>query len=100
MRQLRNFTEETIRVFLEKEFPLHDICQCEDCRLDVMAIMLNEFKAHYVVTDQGALFAQISGEFEPQYRIDLLSSMAHAVQIVKDRPRHEEPSDSDNPVSG
>ena len=88
MRQIRNFTEESIRSFFEKEYPLHDVCQCEDCRLDVLAIMLNEFKAHYVVTDQGALFAQVAEEFEPQYRINMLSSMAHAVKIVKDRPRH------------
>ena len=88
MRQLRNFTEETIRNFVEKEFPLHDICQCDDCRLDVIAIMLNEFKAHYVVTEQGALFAQLAGDFEPQYKIDLLSSMARAVGIVKGSPRH------------
>ena len=88
MRQLRNFTEETIKSFVDKEFPLHDICQCADCHLDVMAIMLNEFKAHYVVTEQGALFAQLAGDFEPQYRIDLLSSMARAVKVVKDSPRH------------
>ena len=88
MRQLRNFAEETIRNFVEKEFPGYDICQCDSCRLDVMALMLNEFKAHYVVTEQGALFAQLEGEFEPQYRIDLLSSMANAVGVVKARPRH------------
>ena len=97
MRQLRNFTEESIKAFIDKELPLHDVCQCDYCRLDVLAIMLNEFKAHYVVTEQGALFAQLAEQFEPQYRIDLLSSMAHAVQIVRDRPRHE-PLDTPDPA--
>ena len=89
MKQLRNFTEETIRRFVEKELPGYDVCQCDNCALDIMAIMLNEFKAHYVVTEQGALFAQLEGDFEPQYRIDLMSSMAHAVSLVKARPRHD-----------
>jgi len=95
MRQLRNFTEESIRAFVDKELPLHDVCQCDYCKLDVLAIMLNEFKSHYVVTDVGALFAQMEEQFEPQYRIDLLSSMAHAAQIVNDRPRHD-PADPAN----
>ena len=88
MRQLRNSTEDTIRLFVEKEFPNTDICQCEECRLDVLAIMMNEFKPHYVVTDKGALFTQVEEDFDPQFKIDLLSSMAQAVNAVKSRPRH------------
>ena len=97
MRQLRNFTEESIRAFIDQELPLHDVCQCDYCRLDILAIMLNEFKAHYVVTDVGALFAQMAEQFEPQFKIDLLSSLSHAIQIVKDRPRHE-PNDPSSPT--
>ncbi|MDR0491311.1 MAG: late competence development ComFB family protein [Oscillospiraceae bacterium] len=88
MKQLRNFTEEAITNFVEKEFPAADICQCESCRLDVMALMLNEFRPNYVVTEKGALFAQVDKDFDPQHKIDMLSSMASAVQTVKNRPRH------------
>ena len=89
MKQLKNYTEEAILAFIDKEYPKTDICQCENCRLDVTALVLNEFKQHYVVTERGALFVQMDKDFDPQHRIDLLSSMANAVRIVKSRPRHE-----------
>ncbi|MCL1835458.1 MAG: late competence development ComFB family protein [Oscillospiraceae bacterium] len=90
MMQLRNFTEETVRAFLDRLYPTTDICQCEICRLDVTAIMLNGFKPHYVVTEVGALYAQLEGDFDPQYKVDLMSSMAQAVKLVKERPRHDQ----------
>ena len=64
-----------------------DICQCESCHLDVMAIMLNNLPPKYVVTDKGALYAQLN-EFNPQNRIDLMTFMTQAVSIVKKSPRH------------
>ena len=87
MRQLRNYTEEAVKLCIDKWFPDADVCQCESCKLDVMAIMLNSMESQYVVTDQGALYAQMS-DFDPQYKADLLTSMGMAVQTVKSRPRH------------
>ena len=88
MKVLRNYTEEAVRVFLDRWFKEADVCQCEACRLDVMAIMLNNLKPKYVVTDKGALFAQMD-DFDPQYRTDLMTVMTMAVKTVKDRPSEE-----------
>jgi len=88
MRQLRNYTEEAVGMYVDRWYAEMDICQCEVCRLDVMAIMLNTMKPNYVVTDQGALYAQMN-DFDPQYRADLMTAMGAAIRIVKDRPRHE-----------
>ena len=88
MRQLRNYTEEAVRVCIERWYPAEDeICQCDDCRLDVSAIMLNDLDPRYVVTDQGALYAQLN-DFDPQFKADLQTSMGLAIQTVKGRPRH------------
>ena len=87
MKQLRNYTEDAVRLYVNKWFPNTDVCQCDSCRLDVMAIMLNNMKSHYVVTDKGALFAQMS-DFDPQYKVDLMSYMSQAIQIVKETPKH------------
>ena len=87
MKQLRNFTEESVRLYVDRWFPESDICQCEDCKLDVMALMLNNMKSHYVVTEKGALFAQMS-DFDPQYRADLATNMGLAVRIVNQYPKH------------
>jgi len=87
MRQLRNYTEEAVRVCIDKWYPEADICQCDDCRLDVTALMLNDLEPQYVVTDQGALYAQLN-DFDPQYKADLMTSFGLAVRTVNGRPRH------------
>jgi competence protein ComFB len=87
MKRLRNYTEEAVTMFLDRWLKEADVCNCEECRLDVMAIMLNELPPKYVVTEKGALFAQMN-EFEPQNRIDLITLLTQAAQIVKEHPRH------------
>ena len=88
VRQLRNYTEEAVKLCLDKWYHEADICQCDDCRLDVMAIMLNNLPPQYIVTEQGAMYAQLS-DFNPQYKADLITNMGLAVNIVKNRSRHE-----------
>jgi len=84
---LRNFNEEAVNLFLERCFEDADVCHCDICRMDVAAIMLNSLKPKYVVTDKGALFAQLD-DFDPQFKIDLMTSLSQAAQIVKNSPRH------------
>ena len=88
MRQLRNYTEEAVRVYIDRVYSEMEVCQCEICRLDVMALMLNALEPNYVVTDQGALYAQMS-DFDPQYKADLVTAMGAAITKVTNRPRHE-----------
>ena len=86
-RQLRNFTEEEVKLYLERWFKEADVCQCEACRLDVTALMLNSLKPKYVVTDKGALWAQLD-DFDQQYRTDFMTVMTKAAKVVKAAPRH------------
>jgi len=72
---------------LERWFKEADVCHCDHCLLDVMAIMLNELKPKYVVTDIGALWAQMD-DFNPQYRTDFMTVMTQAAKIVNNSPRH------------
>ena len=87
MKLLRNYTEEAVKDYMERWFKEADCCHCDDCRLDVMAIMLNQLTPKYVVTDKGALFAQMD-DFEPQNRIDFIAIMTQAAEIVNKKPRH------------
>jgi len=89
---LRNYTEEAVKLYMDKWFEKSDICHCDICRMDVMAIMLNNLKPKYVVTDKGALFAQLD-DFDPQYKIDFITVMNQAVKIVSNGPRHENSAD-------
>ena len=87
MKVLRNYTEDAVRAYVELTISKYDVCQCEDCRLDIMAIMLNNMKSHYVVTEKGALYAQLT-EFDPQTKVDMLTCMGLAIQLVKYNPKH------------
>jgi len=87
VKQLRNFTEEAVKLYMSRWFRDADICQCDDCRLDVMAIMLNNLAPKYVVTDKGALYAQLD-DFDPQNKIDFMTAMTLAVKVVNKNPRH------------
>jgi len=84
---LRNYTEEAVKLYVDRWYKETDICQCEICRLDTMAIMLNNLTPKYVVTEKGALYAQLE-DFDPQNKIDLMTVMTQAVKLVRDRPRH------------
>ena len=88
MKQLRNFTEEAVKLYLDRWFEKADCCHCENCRMDVTAIMLNNLKPKYVVTDKGALYAQLD-DFDPQYKIDFMTVLSQAAKIVKNGPRHD-----------
>ena len=85
MMQLKNYTEEAVKFYLDKWYQKTDVCQCENCRLDVTALMLNELKPKYVVTDKGALFAQLS-DFDLQYKTDFMTIMTQAVKTVTEHP--------------
>jgi len=49
--------------------------------------MLNNLPPKYVVTEKGALYAQLV-DFNPQNKIDFMTEMTQAVQIVNKKPRH------------
>ena len=87
MKQLRNYTEESVKMYMDRWFKEADVCHCDSCYLDIMAIMLNQLAPKYVVTEKGALFAQMD-DFEPQNRIDLMTTMTRAADLVKLNPRH------------
>jgi competence protein ComFB len=89
MRQLKNYTEEAVKLYLDKWYKDANVCQCDDCRLDVMAIMMNNLPPKYVVTEKGALYAQLE-DFDPQYKINFMTIMTQAIKIVNEKPRHPE----------
>ena len=93
-KQLRNYTEEAIRAYVDRWIGDTDICQCETCKLDVMAIMLNKMPPKYVVTEKGALYAKLE-DFNPQNKVDYMSELTNAVKLVKAYPRHDTDSDSE-----
>ena len=64
-----------------------DICSCERCRLDVMALVLNKLPVKYVVSAQGEAYTKL--EFlRLQYKVDIITEIIQAIELVKKQPNH------------
>ncbi|MDR2547326.1 MAG: late competence development ComFB family protein [Lachnospiraceae bacterium] len=87
MKQLRNHNERWVKSYLDRNIASFEVCDCEDCRLDIMAIALNKLPPQYVVTERGAIFASVS-EMSHQKMVDLATTVTEAIMMVKSRPRH------------
>ncbi|MDR0272191.1 MAG: late competence development ComFB family protein [Clostridiales bacterium] len=87
---IKNYMEDIIHDKMNavlKSMP--DICQCEKCRLDMLAFALNNSPPKYVVTAKGKLYTKVSS-LEGQFNVDLVRIITDAVTRVGQKPRHNE----------
>ena len=82
-----NILEEVMRMEAPKVMKGFDMCECDRCINDVLALALNRMPPKYVVSQKGALFAKIAS-YGNQYKTDIYTSLTHACVIVKDSPSH------------
>ena len=79
--------EEVIRTVNNqlKETPI--VCDCDKCKMDIVAITLNNLKPKYVVSDKGRLFGRINS-MTYQYNADIIKEVTKAIAIVGKNPLH------------
>ncbi|GHV32526.1 hypothetical protein FACS18949_03710 [Clostridia bacterium] len=85
--KLVNYMEIIIEKSARELLKQQKLCDCEHCRMDVMALALNNVKPHYVVSDKGQLFAKLDS-FETQAAVDVTTEVITAIEKVKAHPRH------------
>lgn len=87
--ELMNFMEGVVMAYVDEVIADDpDFCDCPRCRLDVLAIALNDVKPKYVVTTKGLAYARM-GELQAQFRADTIVAVTRAMKIVKAHPRHD-----------
>lgn len=64
-----------------------DVCKCEKCTKDIMAISLNNLPPKYVVSEDGALYSKIN-YLKNQYEVDVITEITKAAMKVKENPHH------------
>jgi len=69
MYKLKNFMEDVVNKKIDSLLNIMNICTCEKCRLDIMAIALNDLPAKYVVTEAGELYTKVK-ELEQQFEVE------------------------------
>ncbi|MCL2030459.1 MAG: late competence development ComFB family protein [Oscillospiraceae bacterium] len=91
--RLRNYMEDVVSYNLDAVVRAAGGCTCETCRMDVMAIALNQLKPCYVVTKKGEVYAR-TGELAMQNAADVISAITKGAEIVGARPCHPEEEDA------
>lgn len=84
---LKNYMEDVVSQLLEKDLKDSDVCQCEKCKLDIMALALNNLPTVYTVTRRGEIFAAIDSTYT-QNRVDAEVAVLNAIEMVKTSPKH------------
>lgn len=90
MYKLKNYMEELVVKKTDEILKLMNICKCEKCRLDIMALALNSLPAKYVVSDKGELFTKVR-ELEQQFDVDVDTAIIKAAVFVNKNPKHNLP---------
>ena len=87
MYNLKNHMEDVVERLVNKYIKESECCDCEKCRLDVMALALNDLRPVYIVTNIGEMFASIDSTY-PQNQVDAEIAVLKAIDLVKSKPRH------------
>lgn len=87
MYKLKNYMEELVMNKTDELLKLMNMCSCEKCRLDIVAIALNELPTKYVVSDMGELYTKLN-ELEQQFEIDVETAIVKAAVLVSKNPKH------------
>ena len=87
-----NYTENAVRQMFpdvlkdyRKKNP--DICTCDLCRDDIMALALNQLPPHYVASEEGTIFTKVSFD-QIGGRAQVVAAIAKAIEQVSRNPRH------------
>ncbi|MCP4650595.1 MAG: late competence development ComFB family protein [PVC group bacterium] len=86
--EIKNYLEFVVDEAVDNFFKsTKDICKCEQCKLDITALVLNRMPARYIVTAKGRIMTKLK-ETEIQFQVDVLREIIIAAEIVRKNPRH------------
>lgn len=87
--EIRNFMEDIVSQKIGsvlQQYP--DCCRCDQCRMDIACIALNNLPPKYVSTHQGNIYAKLDG-MDIAYATRVIEEITKAIEIVRKHPRHE-----------
>lgn len=84
---LKNYMEEVVLNLIDDVIKDVDVCKCEKCKMDIMAISLNNLPTKYVVTEKGELYSKVN-LLRLQVEVDVITEIIKAAMMVKQRPKH------------
>lgn len=88
MVHLKNYMEEIVEIYIDNTIKKMKICNCEICRMDIIARTLNTLPPKYVVTTKGESYTKLNLLVQ-QFEVDIIAEITKAAQIVNKNPRHK-----------
>ena len=83
---LVNEKERYVVIELEKQLKVrNEVCRCQECVLDMVALALNHTKSNYRVTLLGSIYAQADDEIIHQ---EIVEAVQGAVEKIYSNPSH------------
>ena len=87
--KIKNYMEDCVSDVMPSVLSQLNVCQCERCRMDILAYVLNKLPPKYVVTKKGHLYTKLAA-IQAQFDVDIIAAITKAAAIVGENPRHEE----------
>ena len=87
MLNLKNYMEDVVARLVDQYIVETGMCDCEKCRMDVMALALNDLPAAYCVTKKGELFTALDAVYL-QNQINAKIAVLRAINKVREYPQH------------
>lgn len=85
---LKNYMEDVAREVLEEIKGMRpEVCFCEICVQDILALALSRLKGKYAVTAEGEIFARVA-QSDRQVRADALVAVMESMEVITKNPRH------------
>lgn len=89
MYSFKNFSEDIVHKILFQVLENYpDICKCDKCIADMMALSLNCVKPKYVVSEVGEIYTKALNEIDKQELISITACVVTAVETVSKNLKH------------
>ena len=84
----KNILEDLIIYKLDELIEATDVCTCDRCRTDIIAIALNKLPSRYVNSSGGDIMARMHA-MDDQMQANITTAILKAIEMVKKKPHHE-----------
>lgn len=84
----KNVLEDLVTYKLDELMQATDMCTCDRCRADVLAIVLNKLPSRYVSSNNGDIYARFQS-LDFQMQANITTAILNAIDVVKKTPHHE-----------
>jgi competence protein ComFB len=86
--RLHNYMQDILLEKLPHTMKVLRSCQCERCRLDILAIAMNSLPTAYAVTAEEDDSLERIKKLRRDYEVKVTATLIKAIQQVKNEPRH------------